>query len=1477
MATLYNTKISATYEGLLKTIDNAAITATLKELTDGSGNQSGLYLNTAGDFKVTSILEWGSLKDTGTGVTITQFVTSTDGIENFDNNTTLPTSAAVKLYVDTKFSQTDTLQEVLGFGNTTSGTDIAVSAGDDITFTDSSKIILGTSSEFEIFQDIADSRITTLSNLYIQTPQFRLQKVGGEQMITAISDAQVELYYNNSKRLETTIDGSKVTGNLVVTGTITGSGGTFLPLAGGTMTGNIVLNDNVKTSYGTSADFEIFHNASTNSNFIQSNLSRQLILAQDNIFIGNQAASESMITAIADAAVSLFYDNSKKFETTNTGATVTGALTTTTDISVGANATFVDGGKALFGASQDLSIYFDGANNYIQSSGGTVYHTYTNQWRLIKNGTSEFSIQALVDAQVDLYYNGTKRFETTNAGAKVTGNLEVTGTITGAGGSFLPLIGGTMTGDTIHNDNVKSIYGTASDGLEIYHDGTNSYVSDTGTGNLRIRATNLRLESASLIHNYLIATESAGVQIFFNDVEKFKTTNTGISVTGNGVYTGNVHVQDAGQLQLGTGINGKIYHDGNNFIANNLTGGLYIDQAAVTESIVFRTSDANALDVTALTINRSGDLITGRDVTIAGDLTVNGTTTTVNSQTLSVDDPLISLAINNSANSLDIGYYGKYNDGTTRYLGLFNDASDSNKFKLFKGTTVEPTTTVNIGGAGYVAADLVVAGLEATTGLFSGTVTSNSTTAFTVQTVGNIGNTAGDINIYSTTAGHNGLRMHVSGILPTDNTGTIIDNDANLGEPSYRFKDLYLSNSITSGGGATFAGNVNVNGTIIGSDTTFGSPYRTFAFGSNANGFNRIFGTTDATDGIYINAATGRGINFRVNGGGSNALEIDSSANATFAGNVTLNEDLNFSTNGFADISNTGTGSIRFKPTSQTLALTLTGANATFAGNVALENFISIDAAATGSPYIDFKQNGTQKGYIQYNDGAEALSFQSDNAFVFIGGATERMRIDGAGLATFAGDVTANGVYSSGQSAIIYKAQRNGGAVASDWSYDDATTDMSLGTSTGHSFSLKTGNIRALTLDTSQNATFSGQVGVGGTPTAGYNLDSVQDVGGYSIVGRHSSGGKVGIYNSTGDNGIGTINNYPMNFFTNNSGPQVTLTTSGNVGIGTTTPSAKLEVDGDTKLGGGLLQVSTDSTFLANYTYTFRDAVGINNPNSISAATGTTVMSIGSMSNGTSLITTGNVGIGTTSPDTLLHVGEGSGATVDTAYQIVAEGSGISGIQILSGTTQSGRLVFGDSDNNDVGIIKYDHSDNSLQTIVNAAERMRITSAGVIGIGDLAPTLATRLVIAAPSGTGNVCDIRTGTTANTNIGAIVFRNSASAYCGQITVNGATAVTNYVSASDYRLKEDLQDFKGLEMVSKIPVYDYKIKNTDARNYGVMAHELQEVLPYAVTGEKDAEEMQGVDYSKIVPLLVKSIQEQQVMLKELKAEIEILKAK
>ena len=125
---------------------------------------------------------------------------------------------------------------------------------------------------------------------------------------------------------------------------------------------------------------------------------------------------------------------------------------------------------------------------------------------------------------------------------------------------------------------------------------------------------------------------------------------------------------------------------------------------------------------------------------------------------------------------------------------------------------------------------------------------------------------------------------------------------------------------------------------------------------------------------------------------------------------------------------------------------------------------------------------------------------------------------------------------------------------------------------------------------------------------------------------------------------------------------------------------------------------------------------------------------------------------------------------------------------------------------------------------------------------------------------------------STAAGSLITFFNPNGGVGNITITGST--TAYNTSSDYRLKEDLQDFAGLDMVSKIPVYDFKWKTDESRSYGVMAHELQEVLPDAVSGEKDAEEMQGVDYSKIVPLLVKSIQEQQVMLKELTAKVDKL---
>jgi len=107
MATLTGNQIKDTYKSLLKVDDNGELAATLQEITDGNGTGSGVSLNTTGDLKATGTLEFGSLKDTGENITISKFVDAADGIASNNNDTTIPTSAAVKNYVDTNVTAQD--------------------------------------------------------------------------------------------------------------------------------------------------------------------------------------------------------------------------------------------------------------------------------------------------------------------------------------------------------------------------------------------------------------------------------------------------------------------------------------------------------------------------------------------------------------------------------------------------------------------------------------------------------------------------------------------------------------------------------------------------------------------------------------------------------------------------------------------------------------------------------------------------------------------------------------------------------------------------------------------------------------------------------------------------------------------------------------------------------------------------------------------------------------------------------------------------------------------------------------------------------------------------------------------------------------------------------------------------------------------------------------------------------------------------
>lgn len=101
----------------------------------------------------------------------------------------------------------------------------------------------------------------------------------------------------------------------------------------------------------------------------------------------------------------------------------------------------------------------------------------------------------------------------------------------------------TLSGDLNFGDNAKAIFGASND-LEIYHDGSNSYISDEGAGTLRVRSSNQLVlqvgDDAGGWENAILANNNAGVELRYNNSGKLATTGTGVAVTGDLTATGNV-------------------------------------------------------------------------------------------------------------------------------------------------------------------------------------------------------------------------------------------------------------------------------------------------------------------------------------------------------------------------------------------------------------------------------------------------------------------------------------------------------------------------------------------------------------------------------------------------------------------------------------------------------------------------------------------------------------------------------------------------------------------------------------------------------------------------------------------------------------------------------------------------------------------------------------------------------------------------
>jgi hypothetical protein len=247
----------------------------------------------------------------------------------------------------------------------------------------------------------------------------------------------------------------------------------------------------------------------------------------------------------------------------------------------------------------------------------------------------------------------------------------------------------------------------------------------------------------------------------------------------------------------------------------------------------------------------------------------------------------------------------------------------------------------------------------------------------------------------------------------------------------------------------------------------------------------------------------------------------------------------------------------------------------------------------------------------------------------------------------------------------------------------------------------------------------------------------------------------------------------------------------------------------------------------------------------------------------------GNLSVGTTSPS----------FTAGSRGNITVGGSTSAIYALQVGGTAKGYTFHDGTD-----MTLANDANGYLRFNTNATERARIDSSGNLLVNNT-NIASGKIAVLFNGSSENGIRVKTS-YATTGSQFIDFLNSAGTQIGYISQNGASTV-NYSTSSDYRLKNTIAPMTGaLAKVAQLKPVTYKWNADGSDGQGFIAHELAEVIPDCVTGEKDAVETytdedgneqtrpvyQGIDTSFLVATLTAAIQEQQALIQSLKARLD-----